>query len=87
LTLASPIIPTQRGSQLSFRHPEAYALCQALITRGIIGDFRAPDILRLGFAPAYLRFEDMARTAQELADILATGAWDKPEFKQRAAVT
>ena len=87
LPLASPSDPTQRGSQLSFRHPQAYALCQALIARGVIGDFRAPDVLRLGFAPAYLRFEDMARAAQELADILATGAWDKPEFRQRAAVT
>ena len=87
LPLASPSDPTQRGSQLSFHHPQAYALCQALIARGVIGDFRAPDVLRLGFAPAYLRFEDMARAAQELADILATGAWDKPEFRQRAAVT
>ena len=87
LPLVSPEDATRRGSQLSFRHPNAYALCQALIARGIIGDFRAPDILRLGFAPAYLRFEDMARTAHELADILATGAWDTPEFKQRAAVT
>lgn len=87
LPLVSPTDPGQRGSQLSFRHREAYALCQALIARGIIGDFRAPDILRLGFAPAYLRFEDMARTAQELAEILATGAWDRPEFRQRAAVT
>ena len=87
LELASPSDPAQRGSQLSFRHPEAYALCQALIVHGVIGDFRAPDILRLGFAPAYLRFEDMARTACELGDILATGAWDRPEFRQRAAVT
>lgn len=87
LALASPIEPHQRGSQLSFRHPEAYALCQALIARGVIGDFRAPDILRLGFAPAYLRFEDMALAARELADILATGAWDTPGFRQRAAVT
>ncbi|ABC64922.1 kynureninase [Erythrobacter litoralis] len=87
LALVSPIDPMQRGSQLSFRHQEAYALCQALIARGIIGDFRAPDILRLGFAPAYLRFKDMARTAEELADILAKGAWDTAEFKQRAAVT
>lgn len=87
LALASPVDPHQRGSQLSFRHPEAYALCQALIARGVIGDFRAPDILRLGFAPAYLRFEDMALAARELADILATGAWDTPGFRQRAAVT
>ncbi|GAA4045841.1 kynureninase [Parerythrobacter jejuensis] len=87
LPLVSPEEPMKRGSQLSFRHEEAYALCQALIARGIIGDFRAPDILRLGFAPAYLRFEDMARTAEELADILAKSAWDTPEFKHRAAVT
>lgn len=87
LELVSPSDPAQRGSQLSFRHPEAYALCQALIARGVIGDFRAPDVLRLGFAPAYLRFNDMALAAQELADILATGAWDRAEYKQRAAVT
>lgn len=87
LPLVSPSDPTCRGSQLSFRHPEAYALCQALIARGVIGDFRAPDVLRLGFAPAYLRFEDMARAAQELVDILATGAWDRAEFRLRSAVT
>lgn len=87
LELVSPSDPAERGSQLSFRHPEAYALCQALIARGVIGDFRAPEVLRLGFAPAYLRFEDLAHAAHELADILATSAWDRPEFKQRAAVT
>ncbi|MHA6332573.1 kynureninase [Qipengyuania sp. CAU 1752] len=87
LPLVSPADPMQCGSQLSFRHDDAYALCQALIARGIIGDFRAPDILRLGFAPAYLRFEDVARTANELADVLATDAWDTPQFKLRAAVT
>lgn len=87
LALVSPVDPALRGSHLSFRHAEAYALCQALIARGIIGDFRAPDILRLGFAPAYLRFADMAQAARELADILATAAWDRPEFRQRAAVT
>ena len=87
LDLVSPADPAQRGSQLSFRHPEAYALCQALIARGVIGDFRAPDVLRFGFAPAYLRFADMAVAVHEMADILATGAWDKAEFRQRAAVT
>ncbi len=87
LDLVSPADPAQRGSQLSFRHPEAYALCQALIARGVIGDFRAPDVLRLGFAPAYLRFADMAVAVHEMADILATGAWDMAEFRQRAAVT
>ena len=87
LELVSPADPMQRGSQLSFRHPEAYAISQALIARGVIGDFRDPDILRLGFAPAYLRFADIARAAAELRDILDTSAWDRDEFKQRAAVT
>lgn len=87
LELVSPADPAQRGSQLSFRHPEAYAICQALIARGVIGDFRAPDILRLGFAPAYLRFEDMAEAARHLADVLESGEWERAEFRERAAVT
>ena len=87
LDLVSPTDPAQRGSQLSFRHPEAYALSQALIARGVIGDFRDPDILRLGFAPAYLCFEDMAEAARHLAEVFASGEWQRPEFSQRAAVT
>jgi kynureninase len=87
LDLVSPTDPAQRGSQLSFRHPEAYALSQALIARGVIGDFRDPDILRLGFAPAYLRFADMAEAARHLAEVFASGEWQRPEFSQRAAVT
>ncbi|KPF77852.1 kynureninase [alpha proteobacterium AAP81b] len=85
LTLASPMGP--RGSHLAFRHPNAYAICQALIARGVIGDFRDPDILRFGFAPAYLRFADVAAAAAILAEIVATGAWDRPEFHARQAVT
>ena len=73
LDLVSPDVSGERGSQLSFRHPEAYAICQALIARGVIGDFRDPDILRLGFAPAYLRFEDMAEAARHLAEVLEGG--------------
>jgi kynureninase len=87
LDLVSPTDPAQRGSQLSFRHPEAYALSQALIARGVIGDFRDPDILRLGFAPAYLRFEDIAGAARHLREVFASGEWQRPEFSQRAAVT
>ena len=83
----SPVDPAQRGSQLSYYHPEAYAICQALIARGIIGDFRDPDVLRFGFAPAYVSFEDAGQAVAALADILETSAWDKSEFKQRAAVT
>lgn len=87
LELVSPLDPRQRGSQLSYRHEEAYAICQALIARGIIGDFRAPDILRLGFAPAYVSFEDVFHSAQALAEVIDTGEWDKAEFRTRAAVT
>ncbi len=87
LTLASPTDPAARGSHVSFRHPEAYAICQALIAKGIIGDFRDPDILRLGFAPAYLRFEDMVVAGETLRAILAERRWDRPEFRVRAAVT
>jgi kynureninase len=87
LELVSPPRASDRGSQLSFRHPHAYAICQALIARGVIGDFRAPDILRLGFAPAYLSFADMAAAARHLAEVLASEEWQRPEFNQRAAVT
>ncbi|MDP4605775.1 MAG: kynureninase [Erythrobacter sp.] len=87
LDLVSPPASSARGSQLSFRHPHAYAICQALIARGVIGDFRDPDVLRLGFAPAYLTFTDIAAAAQHLADVLASGEWQRPAFSQRAAVT
>ncbi|MBB3034574.1 kynureninase [Erythrobacter lutimaris] len=87
LDLVSPRDPAHRGSQLSFRHDNAYALSQALIARGVIGDFRDPDILRLGFAPAYLRFEDIAEAARHLAEVLETGEWQEPRFQERAAVT
>ena len=87
LRLASPNDPAQRGSQLSFRHPGAYALSQALIARGVIGDFREPDILRLGFAPAYLRFDDIAEAARHLAEVLAGGEWQAEAFRERAVVT
>ena len=87
LDLVSPRDPAGRGSQLSFRHENAYALSQALIARGVIGDFRDPDILRLGFAPAYLRFEDIAEAARHLAEVLETGEWQEARFQERAAVT
>ena len=87
IDLVSPPESTARGSQLSFRHAHAYAICQALIARGVIGDFRDPDVLRLGFAPAYLSFADMAAAARHLAEVLASGEWQRPEFNRRAAVT
>lgn len=87
LECVSPGESGERGSQLSFRHEGAYAICQALIARGIIGDFREPDILRFGFAPAYLRFADIARAASELAEVLETGEWQADKFQQRSRVT
>jgi len=87
LEQVGPADSANRGSQLSFRHQSAYAICQALIARGVIGDFRDPDILRLGFAPAYLRFADIAAAAQHLSDVLASREFERPEFNQRAAVT
>ena len=60
---------------------------QALIARGVIGDFRAPDLMRFGFAPLYNSHAEMVRAAEILADILATREWDQPRFKERAKVT
>jgi kynureninase len=87
LPCISPEDPSARGSQLSFRHPQAYAICQALIVRGVIGDFRDPDVLRFGIAPAYIRFEDCWSAAHALGEVLASGEWQRPEFSTRAAVT
>ncbi|PVH29247.1 kynureninase [Pararhodobacter oceanensis] len=87
LVLATPRAHALRGSQVSFRHPEGYAIMQALIARGVIGDFRAPDIIRFGFTPLFTSFEDVAAAVEILAEILETGAWDRPEYKTRARVT
>ena len=77
----------RRGSQVSFRHAQGWPVMQALIARGIIGDFRSPDILRFGFAPLYTRFVDAWDAAAALAEILRAGGWDRPEFHRRALVT
>lgn len=87
LSLLTPREHHLRGSQVSFAHAEGYAIMQALIARGVIGDFRAPDILRFGFTPLYTRYVDAWKAAGALADILATRAWDRPEFKARKKVT
>ncbi len=85
--LVSPRDPSRRGSQVSYAHPNGYEICQALIARGVIGDFRAPDILRVGFAPLYIRHVDVAEAVARLADICAARAWDRPEYRVRGAVT
>ncbi|THD64998.1 kynureninase [Phenylobacterium sp.] len=87
LRLTGPRGPTARGLHVSFAHPEGYALVQAMIARGIVGDFRAPDIARFGFSPLFLSYAQVWDAAQALAEVLATRAWDRPEFRARAAVT
>ncbi|MBB3712978.1 kynureninase [Limimaricola variabilis] len=87
LELATPRDPARRGSQVSFRHPQGYAVMQALIAQGVIGDFRAPDILRFGITPLYLDEADIDRAVEVMASILRDGSWDRPEFHARAAVT
>jgi len=85
--LASPRAPEQRGGHVVFAHPEGYAIMQALIARGVIGDFRAPDLMRFGFAPLYNSFADAVGAAEILDGILGSREWDQPRFKQRAKVT
>jgi kynureninase len=88
LELASPRDDAARGSQACFAHPSmAYPVVQALIARGVIGDFRAPDILRFGFTPLYTRFVDAWDAAAHLHAVLAGGEWRRPEFNRRQAVT
>ena len=79
--------PAGRGSHISFRHPHAYELTQALIADGVIGDFRAPDILRLGLTPLYLSHEDVWRAGDLLRAIVADERWRDPRFAERLAVT
>jgi kynureninase len=86
LELLTPTDPARRGTQVSLRHPEAYAVMQALIARGVIGDFREPDILRFGLTPLYLRYADVAQAAAILGETITTRNWDRPEFRQRAKV-
>ena len=87
LTLATPRAHAERGSQVSFTHSEGYAIMQALIAEGVIGDFRAPVTLRFGFTPLYLSADDVGRAVDILARIMAERRWDRPEFKARARVT
>lgn len=84
---ACPAESAQRGSQASFHHPDGYAIMQAIIARGVIGDFRAPDILRFGFAPLYNRFEDVWQAVETMRTVMAEEAWREPQFQSRRAVT
>jgi len=87
LELATPRDPALRGSQVSFRFAHGYPAMRALIDRGVIGDFRAPDIMRFGFTPLYIDEGDVTRAAEILGRILNERLWDRPEFHARNAVT
>lgn len=85
--LRSPRAAAGRGSQVSFAHEHGYAIMQALIERGVIGDFRAPDILRFGFTPLYVGYEDVWNAVDILVDVMQSGVWQEPRFNIRSAVT
>lgn len=88
LSLVTPREADERGSQVAFAHPtDGYAITQALIARGVIGDFRAPDILRFGFTPLYTRYGDVWDAVEQLRQVLASGEWQRPEFHRKQAVT
>jgi kynureninase len=87
LTLASPRDPAQRGCHVAFRHSNGYPIMRALIERGVIGDFREPDVLRFGFAPLYLRYRDVLDAVEILRDVLANETWRAARHAARASVT
>ena len=85
--LLTPREEPRRGSQVSFAHDDGYAIMQALIERGVIGDFRAPDVLRFGVAPIYLRYIDVWDAVEVLRDVMTQDTWRAPEYQARRAVT
>lgn len=87
LTLASPRNGAERGSQVSFRHAEGYAIMQALIARGVIGDFRAPDAVRFGFTPLYVGEQEVLGAVGVLEDVMNNRHWDEPQYRKKALVT
>ena len=87
LECVTPSDPRQRGAHISFRHPQAYEIVQALIARGVIGDFRDPNIMRFGLTPLMLSHADIWRAGEMLREIVASGSYRQPEFAVRYAVT
>ena len=87
LKLCSPSAANQRGSQLAFSHDNAFAICQALIEKGVIADFRAPNILRFGFTPLYTSFEDIWQAVTILVDVVTSELYKEPRFNLALKVT
>jgi kynureninase len=87
LEIVTPRQPSLRGSQVAIAFDHGYSVVQAMIERGVIGDFRAPDIMRFGFAPLYLRFRDVWDAAEILAGCVRAEVWREPRYGQRLAVT
>lgn len=87
LTLVTPRDHAQRGSHVSFEHPEGYAVVQALIAKGVIGDYREPHIMRFGFTPLYTSFQDVGQAVQALVEVLDNEEWRAPQFQTRHSVT
>jgi kynureninase len=87
VTLASPRDPMVRGSQVSFAFQHGYAAMQALIDRGVIGDFRAPDIMRFGFTPLYLEESDVVAATTVFEDVMKNELWRDPKYNVRSKVT
>ena len=85
--VASPREAKLRGSQVALRHNEAYRVMRALIDRGVIGDFRAPDLMRFGFAALYTRYVDVFDAVRSLREVLTSRAWNRPEYANRLSVT
>ncbi len=86
-TLVSEREPALRGSQVAYAHPKGYQIVQALKQCDVIADFRAPDVLRFGLTPLYLRYRDIVETVERLEKVCATEAWARAEYQVRAAVT
>jgi kynureninase len=87
LVLCSPDVAALRGSQLAFTHDAAFAICQALIEKGVIADFRAPNILRFGFTPLYTSFEDIWLAVTTLVNIVGSKLYVEPRFNITLKVT
>ena len=87
LALRSPANAAERGAHVSYAHESGYSIMQNLIDRGVIGDFRAPDNMRFGFSPLFMRYTDCYDAAAVLHDILASRSWEEPQYRQKNAVT